>query len=235
MGIFRRFWEFLLQWEAGRGTGVDSGVLTGELRGCWAVCHVEKAFPGFLLVKALLCRPAGIWGGVWVAGRCSPRAAPGHSAWCLQWSTLSSPCLSELAGMQGFAGDAEPLQAGGYTCVPLPRCCWPVLIPCSSEYDFEICRDESKLVRPAGRFHSWSALQEMLSLNYAQGMDFQVAFLSFFPPPPVLLLKNSASNGLYTEGSGVTATKQRCSPRKSITLEIERIRKVAVLLILLFL
>lgn len=187
MGILRRrFLEFPLEREAGRGRGVGSGALTGKLQGRWATCHVENAFPSFLLVKALLPRSAGSWGGVWVAGRCSPEQHPGHSLW---WAALSVACLSLWAHRDvGFCLRCWAT-AGGCSCVPLPQCCWPVLIPCSSEYDFEICCDESKLVRPAGRFHSWSPLQEMLSLNYAQGTDFQVAFLSLLFLPQYCCLK----------------------------------------------
>lgn len=47
----------------------------------------------------------------------------------------------------------------------------------------------------------------MLSLNYAQGMDFQVAF--FLRVCGVCLLKNSASHILYVEGSAAIATEQR--------------------------
>lgn len=183
MGTFRRrFCEFPLEWEA-----LCVGVW-GEW-GCWAKCHVENAFPSFLLVEAL-CRCAGSRGGAWVAARCGYRAAPDTPRGsCGEPRSSLRVCLSELTVIQGFAWDAEPLQAGCCFCVLLPQCCWPIVVPCSSEYDFEICHDESKLVRPAGRFHSWSPLQKMLSLNYAQEMDFQVVVFSFFFFPQYCCLK----------------------------------------------
>lgn len=162
-------------------------------------CWWRLFFPGLLAAEEE---------SEWQAGA-APEQHPGHSAQSPRWAALSVPCLSLWAHRDaGFCLRCWAT-AGGCSCVPLPQCCWPVLIPCSSEYDFEICCDESKLVRPAGRFHSGSPLHEMLSLNYAQGMDFQVAFFSsFFFFSPVLLLKNSASDVLYTEGSDATVTEQ---------------------------
>lgn len=84
---------------------MGSGALTGKLQGRWAMCHVENAFPSFLLVKALLSQVC------WqlrrrVSGR---QVQPQSSTLDTLPGARGEPrspfraCLSELTGMQGFA------------------------------------------------------------------------------------------------------------------------------------
>lgn len=180
MGIFRRrVWEYFesflwsekqergewvrMLWLVNRG---DAGQQHVMLRILFQVSCCWRLFPGVLAAEEE-CE--------WQPGAGTeqqPAPVPAQSR--------APRSVSAALSSQGSRAVLGMLSLCSLRAAPLPLCCWPLLIPCSSEYDFEMCHDESKLVRHAGRFHSWSPLREMLSLNYAQGMDFQVAFLSFF-------------------------------------------------------
>lgn len=209
MGIFRRrVWEYFesflwsekqergewvrMLWLVNRG---DAGQQHVMLRILFQVCCCWRLFPGVLAAEEE-CE--------WQPGAGTeqqPAPVPGA---CGEPRSAFRVRGSELAGTQGSAWDAEPLQ---------PPCCTSptVLLTSSNSLLFRVrlwnvpwwiqisktCWKVSQLESFAG-----NAFSELCSGN---GLSGSFSFLFF----SVFLLKNSASNVLYTEGSGATATEQR--------------------------